>query len=200
MWNSGRSNKRTRLLFVRAIGAIHPVDPRHTRQRSRGMGMTIRNGQSAPQPSLPTIVLDNQRLVELWHLNLIAGRKAQHLPAQITGVDTQPLRCLTGIEDLPKVGEVLTSPALGADGHDIVRPHDERRNIGLSIVHREVTVADKLPRLLPRVGKAEAIDDIIESALENLEQVVAGNTTPAHRLIEVLAKLRLHHAVEAPNL
>ncbi len=58
-------------------------------------------------------------------------------------------------------------------------------------------VANELPRLRPRRRQPEAVDDVVEPALEQLEQRHAGNPARALGRLEVPAELILEHAVDA---
>ena len=68
------------------------------------------------------------------------------------------------------------------DDH-IARLDHERRDVGLAAVDDEMAVADELAGLLARVGEAHAVDDVVQPALEELEQVVAGHAAAALRLV-----------------
>jgi hypothetical protein len=62
-----------------------------------------------------------------------------------------------------------------------------------------MSVTNKLPSLLPRVGESHSVDDVVETGFQNLEEVVAGNATSALSLYEVLVELALHDAVESTD-
>src|SRR5579884_2869018 len=183
MVNCCRSLKRTRLLVGHGTTAAIclAAAPRHA-------------------AGLPAVVLDNQGLVEEGHLDLIAGWQVQNLAAVVGRVEAEPIRHGLGLEHLVVGVEVLAAAALRPHRDLVPRLDQEGRDVGLPPVDDEVPVPDELPRLLARVGEAEAVDDVVEAALENLQQVVARHATPPHGLGEVLVELRLHHAVEAADL
>src|ERR671920_522098 len=67
-------------------------------------------------------------------------------------------------------------------------------------VDRPVPVPDQLARLAARGGEAETHEDVVEAALEDPQQVLAGDAGLARRLVVVAAELRLEHAVVAAGL
>ena len=67
-------------------------------------------------------------------------------------------------------------------------------------VDRDRLVAHELARLGARGGEAHAVDDVVEAALEQLQQVLAGGARAARRLAVVVAELALEHAVHAAQL
>jgi len=83
----------------------------------------------------------------------------------------------------------ITSPALpGSSGC--------RRGVR----SRPVAMAHKLACLTARGGEAEAHEDIVEAALEQRQQVLAGDAGHARGLLVVVAELALQQAVVAPRL
>ena len=58
-------------------------------------------------------------------------------------------------------------------------------------------MADQLPRLRPRRRQAQAVDDVVQPPLEQLQQRFAGDAARALGLLEVAAELVLEHAVDA---
>src|SRR6185436_7926444 len=73
-------------------------------------------------------------------------------------------------------------------------------DVHLASVHRQVTVPHELPGLRPRRGQPEPIGDVVETALEQLEQRLTGDAAHPFGLLEVLAELILEHAVDALHL
>ena len=64
----------------------------------------------------------------------------------------------------------------------------------------EVAVLDQLPRLGPGVREVHAEYDVIEPALQKLDEVVAGDALHPLGLFEITAELPLQDAVETPDL
>ena len=61
-------------------------------------------------------------------------------------------------------------------------------------------VADELPRLAARSAEAEAIDDIVETHLEQAQQVLAGDALLAARDLVVVVELLLEQLIVAARL
>src|SRR5205823_14855165 len=80
--------------------------------------------------------------------------------------------------------------------HTIAGAQLRRRDVERPAVHLEMAMADQLARLAPRRGKAEPVHDVVEPALELLQQHGAGDPLAALRALEVVAELRLEHAVQ----
>ena len=85
---------------------------------------------------------------------------------------------------------------------------DEVQEKGLHITARVNTsqgircraVADKLPRLRPRHGKAQSVNHIVQSALENAQEVFARDAGLLDSHFIVFLKLALEQAVKASGL
>src|SRR6185437_12764827 len=88
---------------------------------------------------------------------------------------------------LPHLDGVARLHLIRSDGH---RPG----------VDRDRLVADELPRLSAGGREAHAIHDVVQTALEQLQQVLAGGAALAGRLLVVIAELTLQHAVHAAQL
>ena len=87
-----------------------------------------------------------------------------------------------------------------ADLNDVARTHEVRRDVDLLAVDREVTVADELARLGVIAREAHAVDDVVEPALEQLDQRVTRDARRLERLVVVAAELALGDAVDALDL
>src|SRR5262249_62344214 len=98
-----------------------------------------------------------------------------------------------GQDDLPG-----GAARLGRD--DVVGLDAEARDVDAPAVDHEVAVADKLPRLRPRRGKTEPVDDVVETRLQSAQEVVPGHARAAGRLVVVIPELPLQQAVVAAGL
>ena len=96
--------------------------------------------------------------------------------------------------------EVLHVTALLANADDVARLHDIGGDVHLLAVDGDVAVADKLTSLRTGGGQAQAVDDIVQAALEQGQQVVARDALDARGLVKRAAELRLQHAVGAADL
>src|SRR3984885_6133600 len=63
-----------------------------------------------------------------------------------------------------------------------------------------MTVTNDLPRLRQRAGETETIDDVVEPALQQHQQILAGDAVHPLSHREVRRELRFHQAVNALNL
>src|SRR6476469_2607478 len=70
----------------------------------------------------------------------------------------------------------------------------EGRDVDLLAVDEEVAVHDELAGLAARTGEAGAVDHVVEAALEELQEVVAGLALATAGLLVVADELLLHHA------
>src|SRR4051794_484388 len=76
----------------------------------------------------------------------------------------------------------------------------ERRDVDLAAVHPEVAVDDQLAGGATRAGEAGAVDDVVEAALQQLQQVVTRLALPARGLGVVVVELLLENAVREASL
>src|SRR6476646_10466500 len=83
---------------------------------------------------------------------------------------------------------------------DVVLADLERRDVDLAAVDPEVAVHDQLAGVAAGAGEAGAVDDVVQAALEQLEQVVTGLALPARGLGVVVVELLLQHAVGEAGL
>src|SRR2546428_127578 len=80
------------------------------------------------------------------------------------------------------------------------RLHLKRRNRHLAAIDANVAVQHHLPRFLARRGEAEAVHDVVQSRLQQLQQTHAGDPLGLRRLAEVRFELRFQHPVDAAEL
>src|SRR5690606_38882131 len=83
---------------------------------------------------------------------------------------------------------------------NVAGPHHERGNVGFPAVDGEVPVPDQLPGLRSRIGKPHPVDNVVQPALQELQQIVTSHTTLADRFAIELAKLRFENAVVPARL
>src|SRR4029079_15690503 len=74
------------------------------------------------------------------------------------------------------------------------------RDVDLRSVHLEVPVANQLARLRVIRRETQSVDHVVETALEELQQVLARDALHADRLVVVAAELALGEAVDALHL
>src|SRR6478735_7992869 len=83
---------------------------------------------------------------------------------------------------------------------DVVVGDLEGRDVDLLAVDQEVAVRHELAGLAARPGEAGAVDHVVEAALEELQEVVAGLALATAGLLVVADELLLHHAVGEARL
>src|ERR1700722_9776761 len=72
-----------------------------------------------------------------------------------------------------RTDDLLHRPALLANLDLVARAHDVARDVHPLAVHEDVIVLHDLARLRAREGEAEAVDDVVEPALEEAEHLLA---------------------------
>src|SRR6188472_992284 len=83
---------------------------------------------------------------------------------------------------------------------DVVLRHPVARNVHANAVDGEVAVADQLAGHPAGTRQTSAVHHVVQAALQDLQQVLAGLTRLAVRLFVVLAELLLHDAVGEASL
>src|SRR4051812_14572663 len=78
-----------------------------------------------------------------------------------------------------------------ADVDHVVGGNLVRRDVDLAAVHLEVAVDDQLAGMAAGPGEAGPVHDVVEAALEELQQVVTGLAGPARGLHVVVVELAL---------
>src|SRR5437764_6537791 len=68
-------------------------------------------------------------------------------------------------------------------------------NVYAAPIYQHMTVRHQLPGGAPRIGQAEAIDDVIESGFEKLEERFASHTALPKRVLEDAPKLPLQKPI-----
>src|SRR5918994_2236155 len=153
-----------------------------------------------PGGGLAAVVLHDQSFVERRGFDFIASPQVENLAAERTGVDRHPVGYASRLQYFAIVREIGATPAPRTHGNYVAGLDKERGNIGLAIVDHEMSMAHQLPGLPPRISKSHAIDDVVKTGFENLQEVVTGHATAPLGLYEVLVKLTLHDPVEPADL
>src|SRR6202012_85448 len=145
------------------------------------------------------VVLDDQLLGER-HLDLGAlGQLVDQDPLLLADhLDPAGDRAITrGLaSDLERHGV----QRLVLDVDDVVLRHPIAGDGHLDAVDREVAVADQLTGHPPGPGDAGPVDDVVQPAFQDLQQLVTGLAGTAGRLGVVPAELLLHDAVGEAGL
>src|SRR5690606_1526857 len=86
------------------------------------------------------------------------------------------------------------------DGDHVTLLHQVGGDVDLLAVDPEMAVVDELASLGAGLGQAGPPHHVVETALEDLQQVVAGDARATLRLLVVAAELALDHPVHVAEL
>src|SRR3954465_7227758 len=159
-----------------------------------------RRGRSAARSGVSWLLgvqLDDELLLH-GRRDLATLGLAQHLGGERVMVCLQPGR--NRGRQLRRIADELHGAGLGLDGDHVAVAHLIAGDVHPPAVDRPVAVADELPRLPARRREAEADEHVVEAALEERQQVLAGDAGLPGRLLVVVAELLLEHAVVASRL
>src|SRR6266850_2097454 len=149
--------------------------------------------------SLLRIEFDDQLFVD-GNRDRVTGRDAEYFRAELVGVDVEPLRRALALARLDRRQDDRELAALLADPDGVARLHQERRNVHGPAVDRDVAMADDLPALATREREVDAIQDVVEPALQHLEQHLAGHAMGLGGLREIVSELPLEQTVDLAGL
>src|SRR4051812_40634895 len=145
------------------------------------------------------VVLDDQLLgerdVDLCALGQLVDQDALPLPHHL-----QPARNRTVARRLPRDLERHGVQRSIPNIDDVVLRHPVAGDVDVHAVHGEVPVADQLAGHPSGARQSGAIDDVIQPAFQDLQQVLTGLTGVAYCLRVVATELLLHHAVSEAGL
>ncbi len=148
---------------------------------------------------LLAIKLDDKLFVDRA-VDIVASRQTADADSHLCpilrnpGGPAAPGRSLPGPFDMG----VLATCVLDADcftSADLVR-----RDIYFSLVHQDVSVIDKLTSLSPRGRETSAIDGIIQTALEEEQQVLTRDPLHARCPLEIITELSFEDEIDALDL
>src|SRR5687768_2611535 len=145
------------------------------------------------------IQLDDQLFLH-GQVDLLAHRDRSDLCRHPLGAELEPLRHAASLDLFERVQDRRRLPAALTHGDDVPRLDRKGRDVHLAAVHGEVTVPYQLARLGARGRQSEAVGDVVEPALEQLQERLAGDAARPLRLLEVAAELILQHPVDALDL
>src|SRR5487761_2264535 len=145
------------------------------------------------------VVLDDQLLLDLG-VDLGPDRELVDEDAHLLGHDLKPggNAALAGL----RAGDDHRGQlkGLGRDLDDVVLAHPVGRDVHPVAVDQDVPVRDELARHVAALGEACAVDHVVETALQDLKQRLAGPAGLAGGLDVVAVELLLEHAVDAAGL
>src|SRR3954447_19616870 len=147
--------------------------------------------------SLLGVQLDDQLLLHgSGHLPPLG--LAQDLGRERIVVGLEPRRHLAG--QLRRVADDVLGRGVRLDRDHVALPHLIAGDVDAAAVDRPVPVTDELAGLATRRGEAEAHEDVVETALEQRQKILARDAGLARGLVVVGAELLLEHAVVPARL
>src|SRR3954454_21987988 len=147
--------------------------------------------------SLLGIQLDDELLLH-GRDDLVTVGQAEDLGGQRVVVGLEPGRHRR--DQLSRVANDSLGAGARLDGDDIAGAGGVRGDVDTAAVDRPVTVTDELTCLPARSREAQPHHDVVETGLEQAQQVLAGDSRLPAGLVVVGAELTLEDAVEAPRL
>src|SRR5215469_4890783 len=149
--------------------------------------------------ALLRVVLDDQLLLDLG-VDLRPGRELVHEDAHLVGHNLKPGR--NSLLPRHSAGDDHRGQleGLGRDLDDVVLRHPVGRDVHPVAVDQDVAVLDQLAARVPARREPGAEHDVVQAALQDLEQRLAGTARLARGLGVVARELLLEHAVDAAGL
>src|SRR5215469_12452492 len=145
------------------------------------------------------VQLDDELLLYL-RVDLGTAGQRVHQYAHLVRDDLQPGRYLPLAGLGPGHDERRHLQKLGRHLDDVALAYLVGGNVHLLAVDQEVPVPDELAGHVPALGEPGAVDHVVEAALQDLEQVVAGLAAPAGGFLVVAVELPLENPVDALGL
>src|SRR5690606_13246863 len=85
-------------------------------------------------------------------------------------------------------------------GDDVARLHQHGSDVGGAAVHFDCAVVHQLTRFSARGAEAHAVNDVVQTRFEQLDEGLTRVAAAAIGFLEVLAELLLEHTVHALEL
>ena len=148
---------------------------------------------------LARVEFDDQLLVN-WGIDEFTRRNLQHFASDLGIVPIQPCGRTTITRSFEigfKYGGFL---AAFTDCDDIARAHNVRRDIHKAAIDMKMAMRHELTRLRTARRQAQAVHDVIETTLEQLQERDARLSGNASRGCKVIRKLRFMHTVVTTHL
>src|SRR5665213_4204622 len=145
------------------------------------------------------VELDDQLLLHL-SVDDLTDRQRMHEHPQPARQYFEPRRCRLIAGHCAGNDERVELAGLLGYLDDVALGDPVARDVDPVAVDQEVAMAHELARLVTTGRKSRTIDDVVETALEDAQQVLAGAAGLAARLFVVTAELLLEDAVDARAL
>ena len=151
------------------------------------------------EKALLAVELDDHLLLHLGVDHLARGQRVHEHPHPVR-VDLEPRRhgALAGLG--PGDDERRHLVGLLPHRDDVVLADPGAGDVQLLAVDQDVAVPDQLAGHVAGLGEAGAVHDVVDPALQDAQQVLAGLARAAVRLLVVAPELLLQDAVDARSL
>src|SRR5512146_518077 len=134
------------------------------------------------------IQFDDQLLVD-GQVDVFPLRQVDHPALEGLAIYLQPARSGLMRRVLHGLLDNGQRAALLAYRDFVPRLHFIGRNVDLAAINLNVSVANKLARLAPRYRESHAVNDVVQAALQLLQQQLARDAGFARRELEIIAEL-----------
>ena len=140
------------------------------------------------------VKLDDEVLFYV-EVDLLALGQLNDLAGEVCAVKVKPLGSGTGSKGLNNSLDLVVGTALLGNSNNVACTEKDGRNVSLVTVYGEMTVTDELTSFLSGSSKAEAVNNVVQSGFEDLEQVFAGDAALSSSLFKVSCELALENAI-----
>src|SRR5579863_1836184 len=161
-------------------------------------GNPLHNAIRVPRPliRLARIQFDDQAFVDIA-TDVCAIRHLLERAFELLRVDGNPARHAALLGQRQRFENTRLLLRLFAHRHHVTRLHLQRRDVRDLTVHDDRLVAHELTCFSARRAEAHAVDDVVETRFEQLQQVFTRVALASIGFGEVAAELALKHAVDA---
>src|SRR6266851_2792839 len=170
-------------------------------QKTRRWSLVFYLGQrrTTNDERLLAIKLNNQLFVHR-QLNVFAFRQRQYAAFEVVAIYFQPIGRILVRSEFFRLLEDRQLATAFANRYLFAHAHLVGRDIDLSAINRNVTMADQLPRLAAGDPETQPQNDTVQPALELLQQQFASHAFSARRFFEIIAELGFLREVDALGL
>src|SRR6266702_3307300 len=163
---------------------------------SRGAPLPNAIGKPRPSIRLARIQFDDQAFVDVAS-DVAAFRQLLERAFELLRIDSNPLRQTALFGERQRFENTSLLLRLFAHGNHVASLDLQRRDVRDDAVHRDRLVAHELTRFSARRTEAHAIHDVVQTRLEQLQQVFTRVALATVGFSEVTAELALEHAIDA---
>src|SRR5262249_7871554 len=141
-------------------------------------------------------MFDNQFFTDR-NRNVGARRQRTQRALKLFALKRDPRRSAAALGQLDSLGDRLELAAALGHAYHLTHPNQVGRQIDHLAIDRDMPMAYQLARLGARMGEAQPINQVVETPLEQHQQVFARDTGSALRQIEVMREFGLQQTVNA---